>query len=224
MVLVPGVSLVPCVSLWISIVLMAFHKCPSLWRSSAYSASSPVSGLNALPWSAWWKNGVGHVLAASAWAAWLHLEHIGCVGWPPDRLLVVFDNLLLQQKAMSYILILLLILFLHWILISDFQMTCCSHSLQIFVSAVSLLIHTLYDYHHISILYLSTKYQVSTNSTWSISPVHWHTDFSLCDQLLSYHDSIDCIWLDHSTLWYWWHMDVHVPTWLCCWECLDCGW
>jgi len=127
-------------------------------------------------------------------------------------LFLTVDNLLLQQKTMSYILVLLLILFLGWILISDFQMTCCTRSLQIFVSAVSLLICTLHDYHHISILHLSTKYQVSTDSTWSISPVPWYTDSFLCDQLSSYRDSIDSIWLDHSSLWYWRHTDVDVPT------------
>jgi len=53
MVLVPGVLPCPCASQWILVALDACHNNPSeLLLSSLYSASSPVSGLKALPWSA----------------------------------------------------------------------------------------------------------------------------------------------------------------------------
>jgi len=134
------------------------------------------------------------------------------VGWPPDWLLVVFDNLLLQQKTMSYILVLLLILFLCWILISDFQMTCCSCSLQIFISVVSLLIYTLYESpsykYPLLISEILGKYRlylidISCTLTYGFFPL-W--------PISSYQASINCIWLDHSTPWYWWHTDIHVLT------------
>ncbi len=53
MVLVPGMASVPWDNWWISISLADHQKGPlELLLSSLYSASSPVSGLKAFPWSA----------------------------------------------------------------------------------------------------------------------------------------------------------------------------
>jgi len=74
-VLVPGVVPWPCARRWISVVLAVCHRCPSeLWLSSLYSASLPVSGLNALPcMAAPHKSG----LDAVAWWALCHGDHHG---------------------------------------------------------------------------------------------------------------------------------------------------
>ncbi len=53
MVLVPGIVSLPWARRWISVALADRQRSPSeLWLSSLYSASSPVSGLKAFPWSA----------------------------------------------------------------------------------------------------------------------------------------------------------------------------
>jgi len=55
MVLVPGVEVVPYARWWISAELEACHRCPLLLQLNlVYLASSPVSGLKALPCSAQW--------------------------------------------------------------------------------------------------------------------------------------------------------------------------
>jgi len=78
MVLVPGIVSLPWARRWISVALADRQRSPSeLWLSSLYSASSPVSGLKAFPWSAmkwmhrWWE------VVWVAWRARNHAEQCG---------------------------------------------------------------------------------------------------------------------------------------------------
>jgi len=76
-VLIPRVVPCPCASQWISVALDACHTKPSeLLLSSLYSASSPVSGLNALPCIATFMGRLGMTLVQlTAW----HCKQCGFV-------------------------------------------------------------------------------------------------------------------------------------------------